>query len=162
MTVDWPLDTNIIRGCSENNTFGPVRRDARGKPKNHQGWDFKASVGTPCHAIADGKIVALRKGGDYGLTIVQSFLVGGRELYAAFAHMDSSKVKIGDRVICGQLIGYTGNSGNAFSLADSQDHLHFEIRTTPTPGIGLEGRMSPLKVFGICPLSQPAKRKGAA
>jgi len=32
-------------------------------------------------------------------------------------------------------------------------HLHFELRTEPTPGLGLGGRISPFEVYGQPPLT---------
>jgi murein DD-endopeptidase MepM/ murein hydrolase activator NlpD len=50
-------------------------------------------------------------------------------------------------VAAGQLIGFTGHSGNASSSAP---HLHFEIRNTsnPNPGLGSIGRVDPTTVLG--------------
>ena len=50
------------------------------------------------------------------------------------------------------LIGTTGESGNAQGMPEKDQHLHFEIRTTASPGRGLGGRISPLRIFGRCPL----------
>lgn len=165
--IDWPLDSNRIRRGVENNTFGMVRRNAAGGPRAHQGWDLYAPIGTPCHAIADGKIVAVVTGKDYGLVVVQSFrpttgALKGQQLYAAFAHLSSAAVKVGDSVKQGQVIAKTGDSGNAKGMKGEDLHLHFEVRTIPTPGLGLAGRMSPLKIYGVVPYKTPAKRAGAA
>lgn len=157
-TIDWPLDLNQIRRGLTNHTFGMVRRNADGTPRPHQGWDFHALVGTPCHAIADGVIAMIGNGGAYGLTIVQKFEHKGQALYAAYCHMQTSKVYAGDEVKLGQVIGLTGESGNAKGMGPKDQHLHFEIRTVPMPGRGLVGRLSPLTVFGACPLREPVRR----
>ena len=54
-----------------------------------------------------------------------------RSLYVLYAHMkQSSSLKIGDQVECGQQIGLVGNSG------DSTDpHLHLETRIGPSGAI---------------------------
>lgn len=155
--IGWPLDSNVIRRGSESNTFGMVRHRADGSPKPHQGWDFHAQTGTPCYAIASGKIVSVTNGGDYGLVVVQSF-THGKPLYAAFAHLSKALVKPGDVVVLGQQIGLTGCSGNAAGMKGQDQHLHFEIRTTTNPGLGLGGRQSPMTVFGVCPLKEAVKR----
>lgn len=148
-----PLASNEIRANSDNNTFGPMRKYPDGKPKNHQGWDFKAAIGTPCFAVADGTVVSVDDRGDYG----KQLLIGiGDNRYAFYAHMDTITVQKGWAVKEGQQIGTTGNSGNAVNLHDDADHLHFEARTTPHPGKGLSGRVSPLAWFGVCPLKTPA------
>ncbi|HEX7633240.1 MAG TPA: M23 family metallopeptidase [Candidatus Saccharimonadales bacterium] len=49
----------------------------------------------------------------------------GQEVFAVYAHLKTSsvKVKIGDRVKAGQVIGQCGNSGNS-----TEPHLHFDLR----------------------------------
>lgn len=160
--IDWPLDSNRIRRGDDNNTFGMVRRRADGSPKPHQGWDFFAPVGTPVYAVGDGKVSTVSAGGDYGLTIVHSVQVDGAVHYAAYAHMADSKVRPGDSVKRGQVIGRSGDSGNARGMKGEDLHLHFELRTAPLPGKGLAGRVSPIKAFGTCPLGEAVKRRGAA
>jgi len=151
--IGWPLTSNVIRRNSVSNTFGPVRHNPNGTVRVHQGWDFYAPVGTPCYAIADGDVSRIDFGGDYGLVVVLSFTIGSQELFAAYAHLSKSAVKMKDGVTKGQVIGYTGKSGNAAKLKSREDeHLHFEIRDEPRPGKGSHHRMSPAKVFGFCPL----------
>jgi murein DD-endopeptidase MepM/ murein hydrolase activator NlpD len=155
--IGWPLDSNAIRRGLVNNTFGLVRN---GGTKNHQGWDFYAEPGTPCFAIADGTIAMIYESEAYGLVIVCSFQHDGRTIYAAYAHLSQASVAQGQVVKKGQRIGLTGNSGNAESMRGLDQHLHFEIRTIPRPGKGLEGRMSPKEVFGHCPLKTAVRRVG--
>jgi Peptidase family M23 len=58
-------------------------------------------------------------------------LGGGR--YASYGHLapQSTRVKPGERVMRGQVIGLVGNSGNTTGA-----HLHFEIATSDRPGSG--------------------------
>lgn len=155
--IDWPLDSNVIRRGLENHTFGMVRN---GGTRAHQGWDFYAEPGTPCYAIADGAVAMIYESEAYGLVVVCSFQYEGRTLYAAYCHLSKAEVKQGIVVRKGQRIGLTGNSGNAESMRGLDQHLHFEIRTIPRPGKGLEGRMSPKEVFGHCPLKIAVRRAG--
>ena len=155
--VAWPLAYNLIRGRSTNNTFGMVRRYKDGKPKPHQGWDFEAAIGTGVYAIAAGKVEYVKLNvGDYGTQICHSFEWQGRTLYAYYAHLSTVQVAAGADVGQGEMIGATGNTGNARSLPAREDHLHFEIRERPRCGLGLAGRISPFKVYGVCPLKKPA------
>ena len=151
-SITWPLVNNVIRANKVNHTFGMVRTNADGTPRPHQGWDFSAKVGEPAYAIADGTVVLVKEGGDYGLRLAFAFKLNGITYYAFYAHLQKVFVAEGSVVTMNQLIAKTGNSGNAESLADSQDHLHFEIRTKNPPGLGLTDRVSPLVVFGKCPL----------
>jgi len=152
----WPLKSNLIRKSSLSNTFGMVRKYADGREKPHQGWDFSAPVNTPCFAVGDGLVIAVKNEGDYGLqvTIRLDTPVDGQVVYAHYAHMGSIGVIVGTHVKAGQQIGLTGDSGNARGMPASDQHLHFELRTTPAPGLGLTGRISPLRLFGRCPLKE--------
>lgn len=152
--IGWPLKSNRIRRGMESNTFGPVRRNADGSPRNHQGWDFYAAPGTPCFAVADGRVALIRTAGDYGNTIVIEFQHEGARRFAAYCHLSRMDVKQGDPVTRGQQIGLTGNTGNAEGMRGDDCHLHFELRTVAAPGRGLEGRLSPLALFGVCPLKE--------
>jgi murein DD-endopeptidase MepM/ murein hydrolase activator NlpD len=152
--ITWPLLHNTIRGNSVHNTFGLVRQYANGQKKPHQGWDLRAVVGTPVYAVGSGKVVFVQHQGDYGLQVCHSFTFRGRVLYAFYAHLLSTKVAAGNEVRTDQEIATTGKSGNAASLKAAEDHLHFEIREHPYTGLGLAGRLSPLALYGHCPLTQ--------
>jgi murein DD-endopeptidase MepM/ murein hydrolase activator NlpD len=154
--IDWPLDRNVIRRGTENNSFGMVRRNKDGTPRPHQGWDFHALIGTPTYAICGGKVVSVSDSGDYGLTV--TLAIGDTGHYAVYAHLQRTLVRVGDSLVRGALIGTTGDSGNARGMAAVDQHLHFEIRTTMNVGRGLAGRISPLQVFGVCPLREAVVR----
>ncbi|MGD8911206.1 MAG: M23 family metallopeptidase [Candidatus Thiodiazotropha sp.] len=151
--IAWPLKQNVIRGRILNNTFGMVRN---GGKKPHQGWDFEAKIGTPSFAVCYGKVVFVRDVGAYGKQLCISFIHNKKTYYAFYAHMKSISVSSGNIVTIKQRIGQTGNSGNAITLPRSEDHLHFEIRTNAYAGLGLGGRVSPMKIYKKCPLKSPA------
>lgn len=153
----WPLARNRIRGGSERNTFGMVRANTDGTARAHQGWDFAAPIGTDCRAIGAGAVERVEERGDYGLQIVLRLTeqVNGKPAWAFYAHLSSASVKAGDAVAAGQVIGKTGESGNARGMPEADQHLHFELRTQPNPGLGLDGRISPLVIYGRCPLREP-------
>ena len=152
-SITWPLVSNLIRGKKVNHTFGMVRKNADGTPRPHQGWDFTAAVGEPAYAIADGTVVLVKEGGDYGHRLAVEFDLSGTTYYAFYAHLSKVYVAEGDTVKRNDLICKTGKSGNAQNLAASEQHLHFEIRTKNPPGLGLKDRVSPLVVFGKCPMN---------
>jgi murein DD-endopeptidase MepM/ murein hydrolase activator NlpD len=156
--IGWPLDSNIIRRGTLSNTFGRVRHNADGSIRPHQGWDFFAAPGTPCYAVAAGSVAAIRTVGDYGNTLVLRFEWNGKTMYAAYSHLSRIDVKVNDRVALGQQVGLTGNTGNATSMRGPDCHLHFEFRSMPTPGLGLNGRYSPMDLFGVCPLDVAVER----
>ena len=133
-------------------TFGKVRSSGA---RPHQGWDLYARVGTPAYAIAGGVVAGVRAGDGlegYGTQVCieldAQVALSFRQpvLFAFYGHLASAKVSPGQKVKEGDLVGYTGNSGNAFN---TPAHLHFETRTVAWPGKGLRGRIDPGAVLGF-------------
>ena len=93
--------------------------------KYHGAVDFGVSVGTPVYAAADGIVVTSTWGGSdsYGYYIKIKHYNG---LYTLYAHGSSLVAKVGQEVKQGQLIMYSGNTGNS-----TGPHLHFEVRVAP-------------------------------
>lgn len=61
------------------------------------------------------------------VVIRQNWDLSHRSLYILYAHLqDSPSFSLGDRVICGQILGIIGESGNALN-----PHLHLEARLGP-------------------------------
>lgn len=151
----YPLAKNRIRRGSLSNTFGLVRKNGKGEPRPHQGWDFEARTGTPCYAVGAGIIHSTRDAGDYGLQVILKLDQPhkGQFLWAFYAHLLNTTMVAGMRVSEGDQIGRTGESGNARGMPVDDQHLHFELRTEPTPGLGLGGRISPFEVYGQPPLA---------
>ena len=160
--ITWPLakGANRIRRGLINHTFGMVRRRADGSKRPHQGWDFEAKDGTPCFAVADGVIAAVRDIGDYGKQVILKFVHdfdhdGDNDtVFAFYAHLSRIDVQQGQPVAMGQQIGLTGSTGNAKGMKWPDTHLHFELRTMAMPPTGLTGRLSPLAIFGVCPMEE--------
>jgi murein DD-endopeptidase MepM/ murein hydrolase activator NlpD len=86
----------------------------------HTGIDVACPVGTDIIAVADGKIENANWGKSYGVQLVQA-VEGGWVIYA---HLSKTLVKAGDKVVKGQHIAESGNTGNS-----SGPHLHFEQRS---------------------------------
>lgn len=153
--VRWPLTFNRIRKDKLSNTFGRFAERYSGA---HWGWDFAAPVGTPVYAVADGEVSKVYGTGadkeGYGLVIEICFTYQGCYTYAAYCHMSRSLVRGRQPVKMGELIGYTGKSGNGYNLPTSEDHLHFEFRTLsrPSPG-GHPYRFDPREIYNVCPIN---------
>lgn len=164
--IGWPLVTNVIRRGRINNTFGMVRRNRNGSARPHQGWDFYAPNGYRCYAIADGVVTGIRNAGAYGLQCQVKFQHDFDDdgqldtLFAFYSHLSAVHVANGQRVNKGDQLGLTGSSGNARGMGGLDAHLHFEIRTRRWVARGLDGRMSPLAVFGHCPLHEAVEHEG--
>ncbi|MCC6927655.1 MAG: M23 family metallopeptidase [Gemmatimonadaceae bacterium] len=127
-------------------------------------------------AVADGKVVAIKDGIPENVPGIDSRAVpitletvGGNHViidiggghYAFYAHLrpGSLKVKLGDRVKRGQVVGLVGNSGNS-----TEPHLHFHISDSPSP-LGSEGvpyQHDRFELLGRCAPTFSGCKVGAA
>jgi murein DD-endopeptidase MepM/ murein hydrolase activator NlpD len=150
----YPLKEVRILSGSNGNTFGMVRKK-NGAPKPHQGWDFQARNNTPIYAVGDGEVVRYDKTDNsrYGKSLLIKLDYWGEELYAFYAHLTSCLVDKGNQVFGGQMVGYSGSTGNAAGSGPAGQHLHFEFWNKRTPGNGLNGRVDPFRFYGPPPMS---------
>ncbi|MFT3849215.1 MAG: M23 family metallopeptidase [Propionivibrio sp.] len=86
----------------------------------HEGIDFGADAGTPVFASAGGVVGTAGFHPEYGNQIE---IDHGNEFSSRYAHLSKLKVRAGQVVKRGQLIGLSGNSGRS-----TGPHLHFEVR----------------------------------
>ena len=117
----WPLAAHTI-------TAGWYYSDG----KLHRAIDLRAAVGTPVYAAEDGTVDWVQAWDGHSTSGDQSYgnLVrirhadyDGGKLHTLYAHLKESKVKYGQAVKEGELIGYSGSTGNV-----TGPHLHFEVR----------------------------------
>lgn len=103
--------------------------------KYHGAVDFGVSVGTPVYASADGIVVTSTWGGSdsYGYYVKIKHYNG---YYTLYAHASSLVAKVGQEVKQGDLIMYSGNTGNS-----TGPHLHYEVRKSPG---GYNDRVNPM------------------
>lgn len=118
----WPLQSHVI-------TAGWLYNDG----SLHRALDFRAAVGTPVYAAEDGTVstahhwTGKRTQGDtnsYGNMIKlrhDTYKYGNLE--TLYAHLSKIVVHQGEHVKEGQIIGYSGDTGNCYGA-----HLHFEVR----------------------------------
>lgn len=131
-----------------------------------------AYFGDPVHSAAPGRVVRIQDGlpeqvpGKLpaGQTVVTA---GGNHIvvdigsgrYAFYAHMQpgSLRVKVGDRVATGQVLGLLGNTGNSDGA-----HLHFHVMDGPSPltSNGLPYRFTSFTGQGVV-TDEPALLSGA-
>ncbi len=119
----------------------------RGDPKDNKNY---YAFGHDALAVADGVVAAVLDGipnnvpgidsraqpitlANVGGNYVQLDVGGG--MYAFYAHLQpgSLRVKVGDKVRRGQVLGLVGNTGNS-----TEPHLHFHVSNSPEP-LGAEG-----------------------
>jgi len=91
-----------------------------GEKDFHPGLDISADKGDPVYATADGKVVNASAAGNYGNLVV---LDHGYGLETRYGHLSAFKVKLGETVRRGDLLGLVGSTGRATS-----SHLHYEVR----------------------------------
>ncbi|MEW9520723.1 M23 family metallopeptidase [Streptomyces tubercidicus] len=102
---------------------------------SHSGQDFVVPSGTAVKAAHAGTVVKAgpNGGGDgpaYGNAIV---IKHGDGMFTQYAHLSQINVSVGQQVGTGEKIGLSGSTGNS-----SGPHLHFEVRTGPDYGTGIE------------------------
>lgn len=131
--LHYPLDLHVL-------TQGWYYNDG----SLHQATDWRTQNGTdykrPVYAAEDGTVDQTQDWDGHTRTGMQSYgnmvrikhdPYKGKTLQTRYAHLSSYCVKVGQQVKEGELIGYSGVTGNVFGA-----HLHFEVifngkRTNP-------------------------------
>jgi murein DD-endopeptidase MepM/ murein hydrolase activator NlpD len=86
----------------------------------HTGMDFTAKTGTDVYATGDGYVESIESSGwGYGKCIVINHGFGFKTRYA---HLSAFKVKKGQKISRGDLIGLVGSTGKS-----TGPHLHYEV-----------------------------------
>lgn len=86
----------------------------------HKGIDIDLNKGDKVLAAFDGMVRIARHGNGYGNVVIVRHYNG---LETVYAHLSKIKVKAGQIVTSGQLVGLGGATGHATGT-----HLHFEVR----------------------------------
>lgn len=88
--------------------------------KMHTGMDFTANIGTEVYVTGDGVVESLEiSAWGYGKCIVVNHGFGYKTRYA---HLSAFKVKKGQRLKRGEIIGLVGSTGKSVG-----PHLHYEV-----------------------------------
>ena len=116
----WPLSTHIL-------TTGWTYNDGSA----HNAIDLRAGAGTPVYAAEGGTVDQLQTWDGHTRTGMQSYGTmvrlrhadyRGQPLQTRYAHLTRACVKAGQLVREGDLLGYSGQTGNCAGA-----HLHFEV-----------------------------------
>ncbi len=108
-----------VKGGFLNSSFGYRKDPIDNEIRFHQGQDITVKSGTPVYAPADGIVKRAYYAGGFGNHIKLDHSNGYTTL---FAHLSKIKVKHGQNVNRGDVIGLTGNTGRS-----TAPHLHYEI-----------------------------------
>lgn len=131
--LHWPLDLHVLtQGWYYND--GSLHQAADWRTQN--GTDYKR----PIYSAEEGTVDQTQNWDGHTKTGMQSYgnmvrikhaPYKGKTLQTRYAHLSSYCVKVGQKVKEGELIGFSGVTGNVFGA-----HLHFEVilngkRTNP-------------------------------
>src|SRR4029079_3319949 len=106
--LSWPVSGPVTSG------FG-VRWG-----RMHEGIDIAVGEGTPVRAAAAGTVIYAGWMSGYGNLVAVDH---GNGLSTAYAHNSSLAVSVGQSVAAGEIVSYSGNTGNS-----TGPHVHFEVR----------------------------------
>ncbi|WP_456460684.1 M23 family metallopeptidase [Reichenbachiella sp.] len=100
--------------------FGERYNPLKKQKDFHKGIDFAAEIGTPVQSTAAGTVITVEeKSTGYGFKVEIEHSEG---YITKYAHLSEIKVKEGELVTLGQVIGLSGNTG-----ASTAPHLHYEV-----------------------------------
>lgn len=110
-----PVSFKYISSSFKKRRFHPVQK----RWKAHRGVDYAADRGTPVMAAGDGKVIRASYDKFNGNHI---FIQHGEKYVTKYLHFTTRKVKNGQSVKQGDIIGTVGSTGLA-----SGPHLHYEF-----------------------------------
>jgi len=100
--------------------YGNRKAPKAGASTNHNGLDLAVPLNTDVFAPMNGVVKSIWNDGKGGNQLIIEHEDGSK---TGYAHLNSYKVKVGDNVGKGQVIAFSGNSGNS-----TGPHLHFTYR----------------------------------
>ena len=117
---EWSGDFISPAEASISDVFGSVRIFNGKTSSPHLGLDFRVPSGTPVKAMNDGTVLLARP-----LYFEGNFVVidHGQGLLTLYLHLSEFKVKEGEAVKRGQIVGLSGGTGRA-----TGPHLHAAVR----------------------------------
>ncbi|MGC9046957.1 MAG: M23 family metallopeptidase [Minisyncoccia bacterium] len=118
--------TYPLQNIEITSIFGEKRTDQSiNYSSYHNGVDLRAKINTPVYAINNGVV----KIADHYILEGNFIIIDhGSNIFSDYLHLNKLNVKQGDYVQKGQLIGWTGESGQTIG-----PHLHFMIKINNTP-----------------------------
>ncbi|SFD11066.1 Opacity-associated protein A LysM-like domain-containing protein [Pseudoalteromonas denitrificans DSM 6059] len=135
-----------------SSSFNPRRKHpVTGRVKAHRGIDYAARTGTPVVSSGNGKVIKAgfsRFNGNY------VFIQHGSKYVTKYLHLHKRKVKRGQKVKQGQLVGTVGATGQVTGA-----HLHYEFLVN---GVHRNPRTVKLPKSQSLPKSELAKFKPIA
>ena len=124
----WPVDGTPHKSWKVTSPFGWRMHPIKKVKKHHNGVDiWQGGDTTYLEAWADGKVIAVKPNNDpnsAGHSVIVQSTVMGKKVTWTYFHMvkDSIKVKVGQKIEAGTIVGKMGATGFA-----TGKHLHWEI-----------------------------------
>lgn len=106
----------------------------------------------PIYSILDGEVVQVANNGPgfsgYGKVVRIKTMYGGNKYVVQYNHLDSFRVKVGQKVKAGEQIGIMGGSGGNYAI-----HLDMEVELNSPDKIdhSKRNRINPLILYGYNP-----------
>lgn len=100
--------------------YGTRKHPLNRKSSVHCGIDLVGPKGAPIYASARGKVIFAARQNGYGKVVE---IQHTSKIKTVYAHLSTVKVKPGQVIERGVIIGFQGRTG-----ATTKEHLHFEIR----------------------------------
>ena len=112
LPTGYPLEAKgyVTRGVGSGQEYGAT----------HPGLDIAVPEGTEVRAAGGGLVVEVSETAEYGKMVRVAHPQGYETRYG---HLSLIRVRQGDRISLGSLIGLSGNTGRS-----TAPHLHFEMR----------------------------------
>ncbi len=109
----YPLHSKITSSFGNSRIFNGILKSY------HSGTDFRAKTGTPIIATNSGVVVIAKNRFFAGNSVV---IDHGHGIYTGYYHLSKFKVKVGDFVHKGDVVGLSGATGRV-----TGPHLHFSV-----------------------------------
>lgn len=113
--LQWPCPASYNITSPYGYRIHPIFRTSR----LHRGIDVAVPTGNAIVAAADGVVIKSTYNSSYGYYVSVSH---GSGLVTLYAHNSRLNVSVGQSVKRGQVVAYSGNTGNS-----TGPHLHFEV-----------------------------------
>ncbi len=90
----------------------------------HNGIDIYNEIGTEVYAVGYGLVKEARYSETYGNVLIYEVIDGNKktEIEVFYGHLDKILVNVGDKVLKGEIVGKSGNTGLV-----TGPHLHYSI-----------------------------------
>ncbi len=114
----WPSNYHVV-----TSSYGMRLHPTLGYWRLHAGTDIRTYCGTPIYAAQSGYVEQAYYGSGPGNNVlVNHGTHRGSNVMSRYLHLTYDTVSVGDYVEQGEVIGYSGSTGNSGAC-----HLHFEV-----------------------------------